>query len=130
MAESAKKILVVDDDKMNIVALAHYLKPPYEILVAMDGSSAIKAASKHLPDMILLDIVMPDMNGFDVCAELKAYETTMNIPVIFLTGLDADDIIEKGLALGAVDYITKPFDKSVVKSKIDAHLNPGEALLA
>jgi len=61
---SAKKVLVVDDEKMNIISLAHFLKPQYEIIVAVDGTSALEAAEKHLPDLILLDIIMPDMNGF------------------------------------------------------------------
>jgi len=117
-----KKILVVDDEKMNIVALAHFLKPQYEVIVAVDGASALEAAEKHLPDIILLDIIMPDMNGFDVLIKLKNSAATMNIPVIFLTGLSNAGDEEKGLSLGAVDYITKPFNKSVVKARIQTQL--------
>jgi PleD family two-component response regulator len=122
MTNNEKKILIVDDDKMNIIALAHYLKPPYEIIVALDGVSALEMAEKHTPDIILLDIIMPDINGFDVLTKLKKSETTKDIPIIFITGLDTNEIMDRGLALGAVDYITKPFDKAIVKGKIDSYL--------
>ncbi|MCL1932057.1 MAG: diguanylate cyclase [Treponema sp.] len=122
MISNEKKILVVDDEKMNIIALAHFLKPQYEIIVAVDGASALEAAEKHLPDIILLDIIMPDMNGFDVLIKLKNSAATMDIPVIFLTGLSDAGDEEKGLSLGAVDYITKPFNQSVVKARIKTQL--------
>jgi diguanylate cyclase (GGDEF)-like protein len=122
MRSDEKKILVVDDEKMNIIALAQFLKPQYEVIVAVDGASAIEAAEKHLPDIILLDIIMPDMNGFDVLLKLKNSAATMNIPVIFLTGLSNAGDEEKGLSLGAVDYITKPFNQSVVKARIKTQL--------
>jgi len=122
MISDDKKILIVDDEKMNIIALAHFLKPQYEIIVAVDGASALEAAEKHLPDIILLDIIMPDMNGFDVLVKLKDSAATMDIPVIFLTGLSNAGDEEKGLSLGAVDYITKPFNQSVVKARIKTQL--------
>jgi len=122
MNDSQKKILVVDDEKINIIALGHFLKPKYEIKVAVDGVSALEAAAKHLPDIILLDIIMPDMSGFDVIVKLKRSKATMNIPVIFITGLNSVENEEKGLALGAVDYIHKPFNKLIVKAKIKTHL--------
>jgi diguanylate cyclase (GGDEF)-like protein len=122
MINDEKKILVVDDEKMNIIALAHFLKPQYEVIVAVDGASALEAAEKHLPDIILLDIIMPDMNGFDVLVKLKNSAATMNIPVIFLTGLSNAGDEEKGLSLGAVDYITKPFNQSVVKARIKTQI--------
>jgi len=117
-----KKILVVDDEKMNIIALAHFLKPQYEIIVAVDGASALDAAEKHTPDIILLDVIMPDMSGFEVLIKLKDCEATKNIPVIFITGLNSAKDEEKGLSLGAVDYIAKPFNKAIVKSKVRTHL--------
>jgi diguanylate cyclase (GGDEF)-like protein len=122
MISDKKKILVVDDEKMNIIALAHFLKPQYEVIVAVDGASALEAAEKHIPDIILLDIIMPDMNGFDVLIKLKDSTITMNIPVIFLTGLSNAGDEEKGLSLGAVDYIIKPFNQSVVRARIKTHL--------
>jgi diguanylate cyclase (GGDEF)-like protein len=124
--DNLKKILIVDDEKMNIISLTHSLKPQYEIIVAIDGTSAIEAAVKHMPDIILLDIVMPDMNGFDVLAKLKDSAVTMNIPVIFITGLNNAGDEEKGLSLGAVDYIVKPFNKSILKARIDTHLKMAE----
>jgi len=120
--EGAKKVLIVDDEKMNILALAHFLKPQYEIIIASDGTSALEEAEKNMPDIILLDIIMPDMSGFDVLVKLKDSARTMNIPVIFLTGLDSAEDEEKGLLLGAVDYITKPFNKSIVKARINTQL--------
>jgi len=117
-----KKILVIDDEKINIMALAQLLKPMYDVIVATDGASAIEAAIKHIPDIILLDIIMPEMSGFDVLVKLKDNSITMNIPVIFLTGLNNVEDEEKGLSLGAVDYIKKPFNQTIVKARIKTHL--------
>jgi len=116
------KILIVDDEKINIMALAQFLKPKYNIIVATNGTSALETAEKHIPDLILLDIVMPDMSGFEVLLKLKSSAITMNIPVIFLTGLNNVADEEKGLSLGAVDYITKPFNQVIVKARINTHL--------
>jgi putative two-component system response regulator len=126
MTENSKKILIVDDFKMNIVVLANYLKPPYEIIIALDGAAALKEAEKHKPDMILLDIIMPGMNGFDVFTKLKESKNTMDIPVIFITELDTRELVKRGLSLGALDYITKPFDKIAVKTKIDSYFTVEE----
>ena len=126
MTGDSKKILVVDDEKMNIIALAQFLKQQYEIIVAVDGASALEAAEKHVPDIILLDVLMPDMNGFDVLVKLKNSAATMHIPVIFITGLSSAGDEAKGLSLGAVDYITKPFNKSIVKARIKTHLQMAE----
>jgi len=117
-----KKILIVDDEKMNLISLAHFLKQEYEIVIASSGASAITEAEEQMPDMILLDIVMPDMSGFDVLIKLKDSVKTMNIPVVFITGLDNVEDEEKGLTLGAVDYITKPFNQNLVKARIKTHL--------
>jgi len=117
-----KKILIVDDEKMNLISLAHFLKQDYEIIVATSGASAITEAEEQMPDMILLDIIMPDMTGFDVLVKLKDSVKTMNIPVIFITGLNNVEDEEKGLSLGAVDYITKPFNQNLVKARIKTHL--------
>ena len=122
MNDDRKKILLVDDDKFNVITLAHYLKPEYEIIVALDGAAAIEMAKEQKPDLILLDIIMPEMNGFNVLAKLKKSKTTMDIPIIFITRLDTEQFMIKGLSLGAVGYISKPFDKSEVKAKIEEHL--------
>lgn len=114
-------ILIVDDERSNIVVLSHILRPSYVVLAAKDGPTAIDIAKSKNPDLILLDIVMPGMSGFEVLAELKKNNLTMNIPVIFITGIDNNESEEKGLSLGAVDYITKPFHNSIVKLRVKTH---------
>ncbi|MDR1803760.1 MAG: diguanylate cyclase [Treponema sp.] len=126
MEKKKKKILIVDDEKMNIIALAHFLEQQYEIIMAANGTSALEAAEKHVPDIILLDVLMPDMSGFDVLVRLKNSTATMHIPVIFITGLTGAVDEARGLSLGAVDYITKPFNKSIVKARIKTHLKMSE----
>lgn len=116
------KILIVDDEGTNIIALAQILRPNYDVIVAIDGNAAVEATQKHLPDLILLDVLMPDMSGFDVLSILKNSETTKNIPVIFITGLCTAEDEEKGLSLGAADYITKPFHNSIVKARVRTQL--------
>ena len=122
MEGKKRKILIVDDEKMNLIALTHFFKPQYEIIVATNGSSGLESAKKQMPDLILLDVIMPEMDGFDVLAKLKESETTKNIPVVFLSGLDNSGYEEKGLSLGAAGYITKPFDKSIIIEKTEALL--------
>jgi PAS domain S-box-containing protein len=111
-------VLIVDDDNINIMILTHILNPDYTVYAVKNGTAAIRAAEKHLPDVILLDIMMPKMNGYAVLAELKKSEKTNAIPVIFITVLSYDDHEEKGLALGAADYITKPFYAEIVKLRV------------
>ena len=89
-------VLIVDDDILNIKELNHILKPEYIVYIAKNGNDCIEAAEKFKPDVILLDIIMPDMNGYDVIAILKNSEITKNIPVIFITGLSKRDDEEKG----------------------------------
>jgi len=123
---SLKKILIIDDEKMNIIALAHYLKPLYEIIVAADGSSGIEAAVKHIPDLILLDIIMPDISGYAVLEKLREKKETGKIPVIFITGLNSIEEEEKGLLQGAVDYLVKPFNKTIVRKRVETQLKLAE----
>ena len=111
-------ILIVDDEKSNLEELISILSPEHTVYITKSGSAAIKMAGKYLPDLILLDIVMPDINGFDVLAILKKTEKTKNIPVIFITGLDTVEDEEKGLALDAADFIHKPFSARIVKSRV------------
>ena len=111
-------VLVVDDEKSNILTLMDILKPEYTVYVATSGHSAIEMAEKHLPDIILLDIIMPEMDGYEVITTLKAAEKTRHIPVIFVTGLSSADDEEKGLACGVSDYITKPFSQAIVKLRV------------
>jgi diguanylate cyclase (GGDEF)-like protein len=117
-----RQILVVDDDRSNIMALNHILKPTYSTLAAVNGRSGIEIAKTAVPDLILLDIIMPEMTGFEVLAELKREDATCNIPVIFITALDNTEDEEKGLNLGAADYITKPFSGPIVKVRVKTQL--------
>ncbi|MCL1939251.1 MAG: diguanylate cyclase [Desulfovibrionaceae bacterium] len=119
MAENEKNsILIIDDDRASLKALTLMLSPDYEIYTAKDGLDAIETAVKFLPDLILLDIVMPDMNGYEVIAELKKHEKVKDIPVIFITALGNAEDEEKGLAMNAVDYISKPFSSKIVKLRV------------
>ena len=111
-------ILIIDDEKANIITLTHMLSPEYTIYAAKDGKGGIELANEFLPDVILLDILMPDIDGYDAIAALKNSDSTREIPVIFITGLTKSSDEEKGLALGASDYITKPFSSAVVKLRI------------
>jgi diguanylate cyclase (GGDEF)-like protein len=120
------KILIVDDDRSNIVALNHILKPAYATLVAINGESAIEIARQALPDLILLDIIMPDMTGFEVLADLKRESALRRIPVIIITALDSTEDEETGFYLGAVDYITKPFRDPIVRARVKTHLRMSE----
>ncbi|HUW42302.1 MAG TPA: HD domain-containing phosphohydrolase [Rectinemataceae bacterium] len=117
------RILIVDDSPENIRLLAGILKDSYDIAVATSGEQALKRVeSPPLPDLILLDIVMPGIDGYEVIAALKAGEETREIPVLFLSALDSEKSESKGLELGALDYITKPFSPSIVKMRIGNHL--------
>ncbi len=123
MLEDTKfSILIVDDEKTNLDVLNHILKNEYTIYVAKSGELALKRAVEDQPDLILLDIIMPDMSGYEVLKELKENDSTRNIPVIFITGLASAQDEEKGFLLGAVDYIIKPFNNAIVKSRVRTHL--------
>jgi len=111
-------ILIIDDDTLNITALTHLLSDEFNVYVEQSGARGIKMAKEIQPHIILLDVVMPDMNGFEVLAALKKEDTTKDIPVIFVTGLNNTRDEEQGLILGAVDYINKPFSAYIVKLRI------------
>ena len=110
--------LIVDDVTSNIRTLSSMLQPDYSVRAAVNGQTAIEIAEKFLPDVILLDILMPGMDGYEVLSILKSSERTKDIPVIFITGLSGDTLEEKGLQLGAADYITKPFSPEIVKLRV------------
>ena len=118
--ESSEKnsILIVDDEKNNLDTLSLVLSSEYKIFKAEDGISAIDMAINHLPDVIVLDILMPGMSGYEVLAELKKSVKTRSIPVIILTGLDSADEEEKGLALDAADFIYKPLNAKIIKLRV------------
>ena len=117
-AEKKNSILIVDDEKANIIALTHILSQEYTVYAAKDGRGAIETAKEFFPDVILLDILMPDMDGYEVLSLLKNAEETRAISVIFITGLAKDEDTEKGIALGASDYIAKPFSPEIVRLKV------------
>ena len=119
MDEQTKNtILIIDDEKSNLMYLNSILSADYSIFVAKCGHEALKKAKELLPDLILLDIIMPDIDGYAVLAELKSSELTHEIPVIFITGLDRNEDEEKGLSLCAADYITKPFSAAIVRLRV------------
>jgi diguanylate cyclase (GGDEF)-like protein len=122
MATGKNSLLIVDDDSANLMVLAHILQPEYTIYTAKDGASAIQKAEKFLPDLILLDILMPDMDGYEVFAALRQSDRTKHIPIIFISGLNSLEDEKTGLKLGAVDYINKPFDDMVVKLRVALHV--------
>jgi len=115
-------VLIVDDTETNIDILVDTLGDDYDIAVAMDGEGALEAVEEEPPDLILLDIMMPDMDGYEVCKRLKDNPKTADIPVIFLSALTEADEKQKGLKLGAVDFLTKPFNPSVIQDKVKQHL--------
>lgn len=119
----AQRILIVDDSVENIDILVSIFKDDYMVAAALNGQKALAMAQKTLPDLILLDIMMPEMDGYEVCARLKKNDATKNIPVIFVTAsMETLDEL-KAFKMGAVDYITKPFQPVVVKTRVRTHLN-------
>lgn len=115
-------VMVVDDTEANIDVLVNTLEDIYDVQVAMDGETALEDIMVEPPDLILLDIMMPGMDGYEVCQKLKANERTKNIPVIFLTAMTEEKDEAKGLLLGAVDYVTKPFSPDLVKARVKNQL--------
>ena len=111
-------VLIVDDQGQSISLLTRILSSSYNLLVAKSGRDAIETASKFVPDIILLDVIMPDMDGYAVITELKGSKNTQDIPVIFITGLGSVEEEEKGLILGAADYIKKPFSPAILKVRL------------
>jgi len=119
MSEMKKNsILIVDDEEANIIALTHILSPHYTVYAVKDGQDALEVAEEYRPDVILLDIIMPDMDGYSVIKALKNSDKTWDIPVIFITGLSNPDDEVRGLDLGAADYISKTFSPAIVNLRV------------
>lgn len=117
-------VLIVDDTPANIQVLAEALTSDYRVRVASQGSKALEIArSADPPDLILLDVMMPEIDGYQVCQQLKADENTSSIPVIFVTAKSGLEDEAHGLNLGAVDYINKPFQLPVVRARVKTHIN-------
>lgn len=122
MNHEPQKVLIADDDAINRQVLAELLKPEYTVLLAKNGEQALERAARHVPDLILLDVMMPDMDGYDVLRRLRAQPETAQIAVIFVSGLDRPEDEATGLTLGAADYIAKPFNVTVVLARVALHL--------
>jgi len=117
-----KKILITDDNPLNIDMLSKILKNNYDVRIAPNGKKALELVRKESPDLLLLDIEMPEISGYDVCKELKNDEATRDIPIIFVTAKDEEGDEEIGFELGAVDYIKKPFKPTTIKSRVSTHI--------
>jgi len=115
-------VLIVDDEKSNLMILSDLLRDKVKIVLAKSGQQAIDKASEIRPDLILLDVVMPDMDGFDTIIELKKINSIRSVPVIFISALNDVESESKGLELGACDYIHKPFHADIVQARIKIHL--------
>ena len=122
MSAPQKTIFVVDDNRSNLVMGKNAISGTYNVFTIISGSQMFQVLEKTTPDLILLDVEMPDMSGYDVLQQLKCNPHTASIPVIFLTALDSDDTELKGLSMGAVDYITKPFSPQLLLKRIQLHL--------
>lgn len=122
MNQETQKVLIADDDGINRQVLASLLKPEYVVLLAKTGEQTIERAQRHLPDLIMLDVMLPDMDGYEVLRRLRADPATARIEVIFITGMGRPEDEAKGLKLGAADYITKPFNTTVVMARVATHL--------
>ncbi len=116
-------VLVVDDEPVNIKIFMELFRSDYTIKVATNGEKALQIAlSDTPPDLILLDVMMPGIDGYEVCRRLKAEPRTKGIPVIFITAKGGEEDQSKGFELGAVDYVTKPFSPIIVKARVKTHL--------
>ncbi len=130
MKEKSHKILIVDDERFNLNLLVEILKSDYKVIVAKNGEEALKRLdSSGFPDLILLDIMMPQMDGYTVCRILRENEKTRKIPIIFITALGQDQDEARGFEAGGVDYITKPVSPPVVRARVRTHLSLRDAQL-
>lgn len=118
-----KKILIVDDEPNNLQVLRQILKDHYQLIFANNGSKCLEVAPGHQPDLILLDIMMPDLSGYEVCEALKKDKATQHIPVIFVSAMSDVDDEAKGFDVGAVDYIQKPVSAPIVLRRVKTHLS-------
>jgi len=123
MSDAEHIVLVVDDTPANIDLLCGILRPHYKVKAATNGEKALQIAkTEPLPDIVLLDIMMPGMSGYEVCERLKQDPITTSLPIIFITAKSTAEDEQQGLALGAVDYITKPFNPDIVKARVRSQL--------
>lgn len=116
------RLLIVDDQALNVQALFKVFAQEHQVFMATSGKQALTVCAEKLPDLVLMDIAMPDMSGFDVCEKLKSNSLTKHIPIIFVTAHSGERIEAHGLALGAVDFITKPISRDIVRARVRTHL--------
>jgi len=128
MAEDKKVICLVDDELTSLMLGKKILAKHYKVFTMDSGAAFLEFLENGIPDLILLDIVMPEMNGYDVIKIIKSKAETKDIPVIFLTGKTDEDNELEGLSLGAIDYITKPFSASILLKRVEIHLNMAEKI--
>jgi len=121
--DGTPRIVVVDDESTNLRVLKHILGNDYRLFFAKNGLEALRIVESEKPDLILLDVMMPDISGYDVCTQLKQSDDTKHIPIIFISALNEESDEEKGFKLGAVDYITKPIAPVIVKARVKTHLS-------
>lgn len=122
VSSNRPKVLVVDDVPENVEVLRTILQDDYQVLTATDGTRGLELAASELPDLVLLDVTMSDMHGYDVCRALHARFATENTPVIFVTSLEESHDEAKGFEVGGVDYITKPVNPIVVRARVGTHI--------
>ncbi|UKJ73657.1 diguanylate cyclase [Azospirillum brasilense] len=122
MTDARSKILVVDDIPSNVHVLSRILKDEHDIYFATDGAKALELAQSRLPDLVLLDIMMPGMDGYEVCSRLKSDPITRDIPVIFISAKSEVEDETYGLEVGAIDFISKPISPPIVKARVRNHL--------
>jgi putative two-component system response regulator len=123
------RILIIDDDPLNLKLLkARLALEGYETITAANGEEGLQKCLREKPDLILLDIMMPGISGFDVCGKLKALPETRSIPILFITSLSSPEDRKRGFAVGAADYITKPLDMKTLRNSVRNHLSKRSAL--
>ena len=120
--ETKARLLLVDDQPLNNTIIGEALKEDYQLSAATSGEEALRCVVADPPDMVLLDVLMPEMDGFEVCQQLKSDPATADIPVIFVTSMDNTINEEDGLKVGAVDYITKPINPAIVRARVKLHV--------
>ena len=130
MNATRKKILIVDDSKTILLMERMILgNGPWELIVAFDGEDAVEKARAELPDLVLMDVVMPRMNGFDACRQLRTHGETAHIPVIMVTTRGETESVEAGFESGCADYVMKPIDPEELIAKVESYLEGGRDVL-
>ena len=122
LIETKARLLLVDDQPLNNTIIGEALKEDYQLSAATSGEEALRVIEVNPPDMVLLDVLMPEMDGFEVCRKLKSDPVTAHIPIIFVTSMDDTVNEEYGLKVGAVDYITKPINPAIVRARVKLHV--------